>query len=559
MAELVFFRRSEELMRVALDGRRITVGRASANDILVPDTTVSRQQFAVERRAEGWILCDLSGRGTDVAGTVAKETPLADGADIGLGQWRAVFNLSAAAGLAGDTTEQRTHDTVVEPRRQEGTRLFPAKLRIRAQKGEQVLPFQQEVTLGSGSKCDVKVDDPFVSTSHARIERRGNGFFLRDLSSKNGTFFGTVRIYEAEIPFGCPIRLGSAEVTLLRADQDAEAATFEGMIGRDPLMRKVYDTIERVAPSQAAVSIFGESGTGKELVARAVHHKSPRADRPFVPVNCGAISHELIESELFGHEKGAFTGAERMRKGAFEEADGGTLFLDEIGELDIGLQAKLLRALELGEVKRVGASRPLQVDVRIVAATNRDLRTAIKKGTFREDLYWRLCVIPLQLPPLRARKSDVKLLTGHFLKIYSPPATTVTLSPEAEQKILDHDWPGNVRELKNNIHRSMLLRRGSMIEAADVTFDRELELAVGASEGEGGYDPDVDDLSRVYIIDKSLEKIEDEVFLKTCRRLGTRASVLARALGQSRGAAYRRMEKLGITPSAVEKPPAEAE
>ncbi|HCF58482.1 MAG TPA: sigma-54-dependent Fis family transcriptional regulator, partial [Myxococcales bacterium] len=268
-----------------------------------------------------------------------------------------------------------------------------------------------------------------------------------------------------------------------------------------------------------------------------------------VPVNCGALSKELVESELFGHEKGAFTGAERLRRGAFEEADTGTLFLDEIGELPLGLQAKLLRALELGEIKRVGATRPINTDVRVVAATNRDLRAEVKRGAFREDLYWRLCVVPLQLPPLRARRGDVRSLLQHFLKLYSPQGAAVTLAADAERKLLDYDWPGNVRELKNTVHRSLLLRRGEAIEAADLLFDRDLHLGGDrASESDTAYDPFSDDTSCVYIVGKPLERIEDEVFVKTCRRLGTRASIVARALGQSRGAAYRRMEKLGITP-----------
>jgi DNA-binding NtrC family response regulator/pSer/pThr/pTyr-binding forkhead associated (FHA) protein len=553
MAELVFFRRSEELMRVNLEGRRLTLGRASTNDIVVPDSTVSRQHLAIECRGDRWILTDLSGNRIDLAGAPVSEAELADGCDIGLGQWRAVFHLASSASF-GEEATGRAHrgDTVVQPRICEEALPVPAKLRVVSSEGERLIPFQREATVGTAESCVVRLADPFVSATHAAIERRENSFRVRDLCSRNGTFVGSVRIVEAEVPFGCPIHVGNAELTLVRAGGGKGAAMFEGMVGSDPPMRRVYETIDRVAPSQAAVAIFGESGTGKELVARAIHARSPRAAKPFVPVNCGALSKELVESELFGHEKGAFTGAERLRRGAFEEADSGTLFLDEIGELPLALQGKLLRALELGEIKRVGATRPMNVDVRIVAATNRDLRSDVKQGAFREDLYWRLCVVPMQLPPLRARRSDLRALAAHFLKIYAPHGTAVSLSPEAERRLLEHDWPGNVRELKNTLHRSMLLRRGERIEASDIAFDRDLNLASRAAEGSGPYDPDADDSCRVYIVDKSLERIEDEVFLKTCRRLGTRASALARALGQSRGAAYRRMEKLGITPCGSE-------
>ncbi|MFN7135582.1 MAG: sigma 54-interacting transcriptional regulator, partial [Myxococcales bacterium] len=363
--------------------------------------------------------------------------------------------------------------------------------RRRGEAGERTVPLGAELTIGSADGCELQLEDPFVSARHAKLERRGNRFLLRDLGAKNGTWVGAVRVHEVELPFGCPFRIGEAELAVVREDhQDPGGATFEGMVGTDQAMRKLYDTIERVADSQAAVSIFGESGTGKELVARAIHSRSNRAGKPFVPVNCGAISKELVESELFGHEKGAFTGAERMRKGAFEEADGGTLFLDEIGELPLELQAKLLRALELGEIKRVGASRPTNVDVRIVAATNRDLRSEVRKGTFREDLYWRLCVIPLQLPPLRARRGDVRALVQHFLRLFSPQGTTIGLSAAAEARLLNHHWPGNVRELKNAVHRSLLLRSGAVIEAADVTFDRDLLGGTRAAEPQRADDPD---------------------------------------------------------------------
>ncbi|MGI5864332.1 MAG: sigma 54-interacting transcriptional regulator [Myxococcales bacterium] len=557
MPELIFFRRSVELMRVALDGRRVTVGRAGANDILVPDPSVSRQQFALEQEGPDWLLRDLSGRGTEVAGSLAQERALEDGTDIGLGQWRAIFSLSSAGFTDEATRGASGGDTRVLATAASETRTVPVRLIVRAGGQERTVPLGRQVTIGSAQSCEVRIEDPFVSSTHARIERRDHGLAVVDLQSRNGTFIGSVRIFEAEVPVGTTLRIGEAEVVLARADRDPPLSLFEGMVGSTPAMRKVFDTIERVADSNAAVSIFGESGTGKELVARAVHARSSRASKPFVPINCGALSKELVESELFGHEKGAFTGAERLRRGAFEEADTGTLFLDEIGELPLGLQAKLLRALELGEIKRVGATRPITTDVRVVAATNRDLRAEVKRGAFREDLYWRLCVIPLQLPPLRARRGDVRSLLQYFLKLYSPQGAAVMLTADAERKLLDYDWPGNVRELKNTIHRSLLLRRGEAIEAADILFDRDLNLGGDrASEADSAYDPFADDTTCVYIVGKPLERIEDEVFIKTCRRLGTRASVVARALGQSRGAAYRRMEKLGITPGG--EPPEES-
>jgi DNA-binding NtrC family response regulator/pSer/pThr/pTyr-binding forkhead associated (FHA) protein len=560
MAELILFRRTEELMRLALDGRRFTLGRASSNDLLVPDAAVSRQQCALERRDGRWRLDDLSGRGTELRGERTRAALLEDGADIGLGQWRAVFALESGS-LGNEATQRKpSGNTVVQQFAAPPVLLEAesAQLRVVTPEGETFHSLESEVVVGSGPSCAVRVDDPFVSAAHLNLRRTAGGLALRDLGSRNGTFVGPARVWEAEVPFGTAVRLGSAELTLLRTGKGRPEASYEGMVGNDPAMRKVFDTIDRVAPSSAPVAIFGESGTGKELVARAVHARSPRAERPFVPVNCGALSPELVEAELFGHEKGAFTGADRARKGAFEEANGGTIFLDEIGELPLSMQAKLLRVLELGEIKRVGSSRPLTVDARVVAATNRDLRALVRRGGFREDLYWRLCVVPVQLPPLRARRGDLAALLAHFVRKCSPPGSSVELAPEAISALLAHDWPGNVRELRNTVHRTLLLRSKDRIDAQDVQFDSAEADAIRAADAEADYSEGDDDLVRVNIVDKTLDAIGDEVFVKTCRRIGASATAVARALGVSRGFAYRRMEKLGVTPGgdSEEAPPA---
>ncbi len=550
MAELVFFRRSEEMMRVLLDGRRVSVGRGSSVDILVPDASVSRQQFALERDGEIWRLRDLSGRGTECTGARVEQLNLTDGIDIGLGQWRAVFNLGERAAAGEGATQLVGGDTAVRPTSSASPSALPDRLLIRSALGERSVPFQREMTVGTGEQCDVRLEDPFVSSAHLKLERRGGWVVARDLGSKNGLFLGGVRVWEAELPLDRPLQIGESELVLIR-HRDQEPVAFEGLIGNDPVFRRVFETVERIAPSTAAVAVFGESGTGKELVARAIHNRSPRSAKTFLPVNCGAFSPQLVESELFGHEKGAFTGAERQRKGAFEEADGGTLFLDEVGELPLEMQAKLLRAVESGEIKRVGSSRPIHVDVRVVAATNRDLRQEIREGRFREDLYWRLTVIPLQLPPLRARRGDLRPLISHFLHMFSPPGAPVSLSKEAEQRLLDHDWPGNVRELKNTLHRSLMLRQGERIEERDIHFDRDLDAGFVASEPAPSYPSPADgDLNRVSILNKSLDEIGDEAILKTYRRVGSKATLAAKALSVSRGAVYRRLQKQGVNTGA---------
>ena len=255
------------------------------------------------------------------------------------------------------------------------------------------------------------------------------------------------------------------ENEILRKEVKREYS-FENIISKNEQMRKLFDIIKKVAPYKSTLLIMGESGTGKELVAKALHYHSDRSQNPFIPVNCGAIPENLLESELFGHAKGAFTDAIQTKKGLFEEADGGTLFLDEIGELPLLLQVKLLRVLQEGEIRRVGESKPIQVDVRIVAATAKDLVREVNEGRFREDLFYRLNVFPVHLPPLRERKEDIPLLVPHFIKKYNQILSkkVTGMHPKALEVLLNYRWFGNVRELENTIERAIVLADGPEIE-----------------------------------------------------------------------------------------------
>ncbi len=258
-----------------------------------------------------------------------------------------------------------------------------------------------------------------------------------------------------------------------RSAQDTSAASplsLSGLSGESKPMRKVFREIAKAASSRATVLVSGESGTGKELAARAIHYNSPRASAPFVPVNCGSVPENLLESELFGHVKGAFTGANESRAGFFQTADGGSIFLDEIGDTALSMQAKLLRVLQDGELCMVGSDRPRTVDVRILAATNKDLRTLVKKETFREDLFFRLNVITITMPPLRERADDIPLLVSHFAQKFSEElgAAVLRLSDEALQVLRDYQWPGNVRELENLIQRLVVMTDGEVIKVPDL-------------------------------------------------------------------------------------------
>ncbi|MBI4735240.1 MAG: sigma-54-dependent Fis family transcriptional regulator [candidate division NC10 bacterium] len=311
---------------------------------------------------------------------------------------------------------------------------------------------------------------------------------------------------------------------------------LDAIIADSPQMQQILEMLGRVAPTETTVLILGESGTGKELIARAIHGSSPRAQGSFVAVNCAAIPENLLESELFGHVKGAFTGAIRDRVGKFEAAEGGTIFLDEIGEMRPDLQVKILRVLEERTLERVGDNTLIRVDVRVLAATNKDLTKAIQAGEFREDLYYRLNVVPLSIPPLRERREDIRPLAQHFLqRLGAPPR--LTIAPDAFKALETYDWPGNVRELENALERAMIFHRGDVITLADlpetIRAPRAKEAAaLPVSLPEAGL---------------SLEEVEKELILRALQKHDWNQSRAARYLGITRHTLLYRMEKHSIT------------
>ncbi len=534
MAELAFFRHGEELLRVAL-ADRTEIGRAPDCDVSLPDPALSRVQAVIERRGEAYHLVDRSGRGTRVAGVDQAEAPLADGAEIALGAWRALFRAAVAPGA------EPTRAGQTQLRASDGPQAGPpaARLRVRERGLERTVAVPAAgLSVGKGAGNDVALEDPFVSTRHLRLEPRAGRWLLCDLGSTNGTLLGGVRVERADLPFGVVVQLGDAELVLEPPGAAAAARplAFEGMISGDPGMRQVFDAVERVAASGLSVAILGETGTGKELVARALHLRSPRRDGPFIPVNCSAIAETLIESELFGHERGAFSGAERLRKGAFEEAHGGTLFLDEIGELPFDLQAKLLRTLEQGEVKRVGASRPITVDVRIVAATHRDLRAQVRARKFREDLFYRLCVVPVTIPPLRRRGGDVRALAEAFLAASAPRGAGLRWSEEALARLEGYDWPGNVRQLRNVVQRALLFRgEGATLPASAVLFED-----TRTSPGDTGDD------DTLFVRGLTMEEVEREAIRASLRRHGGRRSAVVKELQIAKSTVLKRIAQWGL-------------
>jgi len=333
-------------------------------------------------------------------------------------------------------------------------------------------PLDRKATLGKAEDNQVVIDAYGVSRYHAELCAEPTCVLVRDLGSKNGTYYDGARITEVRVGAGATLRVGGPTGTELSIElaaqprmEPSDAVRFGPLVGGSAGMRSIYTILERTAPTAATILIHGETGTGKEVVAQAIHQASPRKDKPLVVIDCGAIPPNLIESELFGHVRGAFTDAHGERKGAFEQADGGTLFLDELGELPLELQPKLLRAVESRTIQRLGEPTRRSVDVRLVAATNRDLAAEVEAGRFRQDLFFRLAVVSLRLPPLRDRGSDIIELAKHILAQLGQP-DAIEFDPPIIQALLSYNWPGNVRELRNALERAIHLGAAHAIPMA---------------------------------------------------------------------------------------------
>jgi len=400
-----------------------------------------------------------------------------------------------------------------------------------------VIGLQSTVSVGADTTNQVVLEDRYVSRFHCRLLPHGGRWLLKDLASTNGTFLDGARIAEADVDAGARIRVGSAE---LRIEETAPRlqATLPGLVTRDPALAPVLELLRRAAPSSLPVTILGESGTGKEVAARALHELSDRSGGPFVPLNCGAISRELAEAELFGHEKGAFTGAITSAPGAFGAADGGTLFLDEIADLPSRLQVTLLRALEAGEVKPVGAPKPRCIDVRVVCATHQDLRLRVREGAFREDLFYRLRGVTLELPPLRARPRDILPLAEHFLH------PDRSFAPDARAALLAHPWPGNVRELRHVVQLASLLSEAQVIRAYALRFDDSPPRAWAPRVCEPGATAPAE--STVELRGRTLYELEELAIRAALARHGGNRRAISAELGIARSSLLRKLDALRL-------------
>ncbi|MEY4580142.1 MAG: hypothetical protein RL701_4845 [Pseudomonadota bacterium] len=469
------------LARHELGTGTLEIGRARSCDVAVEDPEVEDRHWLLVRRRGTVVAMDVSaGKRQRVV-----EYPLPIGRSVPLGRNHSLRRVPPTLGVSAQSVQvECERPESGEPRTDA---LQPPELRASALEivwgrgdGQRRLSIGElPLHIGRSLANDLRLIDASVSGRHVRLEPCDAGLFVRDLGSRNGTFVNGVLTQAALVAEGTILRVGRTDLRISTRDERNEhEAEREGprMVAESSSMLEVLNEVRRVATLPWPVLVRGESGTGKEGLAFALHERSARSKHPFVAINAGGLSRELVESQLFGHERGAFTGAAQRHRGVFEQAQHGTLFLDEIGELPLDLQARLLRVLESGEIRRVGAESGTRVDVRLVCATHRDLRAMVAEGTFRQDLFYRIARVVIQVPSLRTRPEDLRALAQRFLLEIARDLGTRTLTPEAWARLGAHAWPGNVRELRNVLSAASASAT-SCIDACDI--ERALERVGG--------------------------------------------------------------------------------
>ena len=538
MARLMFYRGDDLLIDYRLRPGRTAIGRSDASDVALPGEEISRTHCLIDGEGDRWEIVDRSRHGTRVNGRSVRRADLADGDRIEIGVFRVELRLFDRAAAAAPTAEAP-----------------PDRLQEQLVLGEDGHPRVERAALvvvsgpDAGRRYELKtarasvgrlpsmlaLSDPTLVPDHCRL-RVSRGRVMVEPGAGPVILDG-VRIRDiTPVYAGEEITLGDTvlRVELGVVDEPSELARFGEMVGESAQMRRLFGSLRRVAAHHFPVLLLGESGTGKELAARGIHDNSPRAAGPFVAVNCGAVPEALFESELFGHERGAFTGAVKRSDGAFHRAAGGTLFLDEVGELPEPAQAKMLRVLESGEVRRVGGEDVEYPDVRIVAATNRDLAGDAGRGSFREDLFYRLAVLSVALPPLRERLDDLEALCRAVCARLNPEAA---VTPEGLRFLESHDWPGNVRELRNVLTRAYVLG-GPRIGAEHLTF-HEMHRVTGAPSGAGR-------AISVPTLEHTVEQAERAYLHSVMRRHNDNRSAVSRELGIPRTTLHYKLKRFGL-------------
>ncbi len=527
MAQLVFYKEDARLVEYRLTSGRTSIGRADNCDVALPGGDVSRTHCIIDGDGDTWRVIDRSRHGITVDGVPAKRAELRDGSRICFGGYTIEVRLGRQdARPTDEATPERSHEVILAT---DDGHLLVEGVSFVVTEGPDAgrrFPLRAARLTVGAPPSDIGLSDATLEPDHLLL-RIARGRVMVGPGA-GATWLDGARIRDITPLFADDELSFGHTVARIQSDQHDEAPTaprFGDMVGQTPQMQQLFGTLRRFAGHHFPVLITGESGTGKELAARGVHQASARATGPFIPLNCGAIATELFESELFGHDKGAFTGADRQKDGAFHRADGGTLFLDEVGELPEAAQAKLLRTLESGEVRRVGGTDVRYPDVRVVAATNRDLVAEAGAGRFREDLYYRLAVLSVRLPPLRERIADLDPICAVLCRGLHPDAR---VTPDALALLRRHTWPGNVRELRNVLTRAYVMA-GPTIDVDALSFH---DLARTA---EPPQDP------------ATLEEAERAYIKDILDQHGGNRSAAARALGVARSTLHYKLRRLGIT------------
>jgi len=529
MWELEVTRGENALIGVPLDKTPFRIGQAVTNDLSLPDPSIPRHQCLLLIEQKRILLQDVSGHGTAVDGKRCRTAELTAGSRLDFPSLSMIVRERVDGRDDPGVPGAVATDVLDSQRAATTTLVLSGEINGQATR----FSLQAQVTsIGALAGNDLVLSDSYVSGFHCRIYRKQDAWFITDLDSTNGTSVNNVMVQEARLDIGAVLTLGRFRFQV--EEESAEPRPQLEMIWSvDPVMKPVFEMLKRAAPSDEPVLISGESGTGKELAARAIHALSRRAGGPLVCINCSAIARDLVESELFGHEKGAFTGAQIRRRGLMEEAHLGTLFLDEIGELSLAAQAKLLRALENGEIRPVGSDATKTVDVRVVAATHRSLSHMVKNKIFREDLYYRIFVLEISLPPLRRRPEDIPFLAKRFLEMATRHTGPRALSARALERLQQYRFPGNVRELRH------LIIRAAILCPEEVIGDEQLLFAPPTMA-------DIVAESRVYRKGMTLAEIESDAIRQALAVCGGNRREAAKQLAMARSTLIAKMEKYDL-------------
>lgn len=532
-------------MRFPLSTHRVTLGASGECDLSLSGDSIVQDVHVILDRSHGtWQVEAVDQAPVYLNGVgMTAATALAVGDRLSIGSWTIELKLATPIETPDEDELYLKGHTKVLSASERPLMRGPFVLRWLDRDGNPMAYKLKDdrVIIGKSSLCDVVLTDEYVSGRHCELFYTGDSYVLRDLDSTNGTLVNELRVKEIRLEEGAEIQCGKTKLMLVaiergRRSRDRRHPWTIPLLGQSSAFENLAQQIERIAPLPQNVFIHGETGTGKELVAAALHELSQRKSHPFIALNCGAISKELMESELFGHEKGAFTGAQQRRIGAFELAAGGTLFLDEVGELPIDLQPKLLRVLETGRFRRVGGRDELKVDVRVFSATHRDLGEAIRMGRFREDLYYRLYILPVELPALRQRLEDIPLLVDFFISQACPADRHIEVAREVYTLLKTHEWPGNVRELRNLVYRALAFCDGGALKQEHILpFFTPTRIQ-----------PSADPLNATQLLLSPIKQKEREAIVEILKTCHGNQSLAAKKLGIGRTTLYYKIKEYGI-------------